>query len=74
MTDNSGRGGLEDSPFTFKQSKDGSVFIHWRGTPALVLKGSKAAAFLARISNQSVADQQLEMARVTGNFKRGNER
>jgi hypothetical protein len=74
MTVSGARGGLEDSPFTFKQSKDGRVFIHWRGTQALVLKGSKARAFLSRMSNQSLPEQQLEMARVTGNFKRGNER
>jgi hypothetical protein len=50
------------------------VFITWRGREVKVLTGAQAGRFLARVEGASEADAQLEMARVTGNFKRGNER
>ncbi len=63
-------GGLEDSPFSFRENKDGKVFISWRGSPVMTLKGSKAAAFLRRISGLGELRQQKIMARINGNFKR----
>lgn len=74
MPDEGARGGLDGSPFTAREGKDGKVFIYWHGTQARVLKGEKARSFLLRMAKLSAQDQQLEMARVTGNFKRGNER
>jgi hypothetical protein len=68
------RGGLEDAPFTYRESKDGRVFILWRGQQAMVLKGKRGASFLSRLEGLDVLEQQLEMARITGNFKRGNEK
>ena len=67
------RGGLEDAPFSYHAGKDGKVFISWRGQRAAVLGGQKATAFLSRIAGLDGASQQLAMAKVTGNFKRGNE-
>jgi hypothetical protein len=40
----------------------------------MVLTGSRAKAFLLRIADKDDAGQQMVMARITGNFKRGNER
>ena len=40
------------------------------GRRATTLRGAAASQFLARVD----ADPQLAMARVTGNYKRGNER
>jgi hypothetical protein len=73
-SDNPGRGGLEDSPFSFREIGGGKVFILWRGQQVKILKGEKAASFLERISGQDPLGQQLVMAKVTGNFKRGNEK
>jgi hypothetical protein len=67
------RGGLEDMPFSYRTSKDGRVFISWRGQQAMILKGSKASSFLSRAETLDAQGKQLEMARITGNFKRGNE-
>lgn len=39
----------------------------------MVLKGGKAESFLRRVAGLDAAGQQLVMAKVTGNFKRGNE-
>lgn len=59
------------SGFTYATNADGSVTIDHRGRTAGTLRGSRAAAFLAEIAS---ADDQLVMARWTGNYRRGNER
>jgi hypothetical protein len=60
--------------FSWRSTRDGRVFIAWRGRQVKVLTGAEAGRFVARIEGVSEDDAQLEMARVTGNFKRGNER
>jgi hypothetical protein len=50
--------------------RDGVVIFH-RGRRAGVLRGRRAEEFLADVQ---VMDPQELMARVTGNYKRGNER
>lgn len=47
------------------------VVITHRGVRAAVLRGARAAAFLDDVE---AADPQRLMARVTGNYRRGNER
>jgi hypothetical protein len=60
--------------FGWRATRDGRVFITWRGREVKVLTGAQAGRFLARVEGATDAEAQLEMARVTGNFKRGNER
>jgi hypothetical protein len=68
------RGGLEDTPFSYRQGGDGKVFLSWRGRQVMILKGRKAQSFLLKLADLDAPGQQLLMARETGNFKRGNER
>lgn len=49
----------------------GDVIITHRGTPAATLRGARAAAFLEDVESD---DAQELMARLTGNYRRGNER
>jgi hypothetical protein len=65
---------LEDRPFSYRVAKDDRVMIEWNGRRASVLTGAKAQRFLAAVDGADEERAQLEMARVTGNFKRGNER
>jgi hypothetical protein len=65
---------LESEPFSFRETKDGRVLIDWNDRRAAVLTGARAARFLAAVDGATAERRQLEMARVTGNFKRGNER
>ena len=65
---------LEDRPFSYRVAKDGRVMIEWKGRSASVLTGAKARRFLVAVEGADDERAQLEMARVTGNFKRGNER
>ena len=57
--------------FSWKQRKNGTVVILHNGAVATTLRGRKAEDFLAEAE---VSDDQELMARVTGNYKRGNER
>ena len=65
------RGKLQEQPFTFKATADGKVFIYWHGRQVVILKDGYAERFLRGLTDENA---QLRMARVTGNFKRGNER
>lgn len=49
---------------------DEIVIMH-HGIRAATLRGAKATDFLSRIDRE---DPQLLMARLTGNYRRGNER
>jgi hypothetical protein len=59
--------------FAYRLVKDGRVRISHRDRHVVTLAGERAAAFRAALEEDG-ADEQLLMARVTGNFKRGNER
>lgn len=68
------RGKLQERPFSFRETRDGKVFISWHGKHAVTLQGAAAEKFLAAMPAADADHAQLLMARVTGNFKRGNER
>ncbi len=68
------RTSIEDAAFHFQVRKNGEAVISYHGKPVSTLRGKDAAKFTSRISNLEGREAQLLMARVTGNFKRGNER
>ncbi|MCP5028702.1 MAG: hypothetical protein GY929_20705 [Actinomycetia bacterium] len=57
--------------FEWAKRKNGDVVIVHQGQTAAVLRGNKAEAFLEAVQD---GDEQALMARLTGNYKRGNER
>ncbi len=59
--------------FRHQTRKNGDIVIFHHGKAAGVLRGDKAAAFLVELAEEG-ADDQSVMARLTGNYKRGNER
>lgn len=69
------RNRLEEQPFSYRVNKDNTVFIDYFGRQVKILKGKDADNFLRKM-NASENDKtlQLIMAKITGNFKRGNER
>ncbi|MHB8630056.1 MAG: hypothetical protein ACYDBJ_26295 [Aggregatilineales bacterium] len=72
------RGKLDEQPFDYQITKDGRVFISWnrkRVSGAVDHAAAKLIALLLRLDEQGdEANIQLALAKVTGNFKRGNER
>lgn len=57
--------------FSFIARKSGDVVISHHGRVATVLRGDRASRFLAAVEG---GEPQELMARITGNYKRGNER
>lgn len=65
--------GLEDRPFAWSR-RGNEVLISHRGRPVTVLRHAAANGFLSRLARLDEDGAQQLMARVTGNFRRGNER
>lgn len=63
-----------DLGFTYRIRKNGEVEIFHRGRLASTLRGRDAEDFTQALPDERSAQAQQWMARVTGNFKRGNER
>lgn len=69
------RGELETEPYAWRSMKDGTVFVSRDGRAATTVRGPAAATLLTKLREAPDArSEQLLLARVTGNFKRGNER
>ncbi len=64
----------EDLGFRFQQRKSGETVITRASHVVTTLRGQAATEFAAEMSGATLADQQQVMARITGNYKRGNER
>ncbi len=65
---------FDEDIFSYRVGKDGKVFITWHGKQVTVLQGKAAQKLLAKVQGAKRRDVQLALAKVTGNFKRGNER
>lgn len=63
--------GQRPSGFDYTVSATGEVRIRHHGRVATTLRGQRAVDFLDDVW---AGDDQLLMARLTGNYKRGNER
>lgn len=59
--------------FTYTERGDDVVLLH-HGRPAATLRGRRAAVFLEDVTAGDERDAQELMARLTGNYRRGNER
>lgn len=60
-----------DDPFEYQTRKSGDVVIRRGGRVVTTLRGKAAARFLQDVQRR---DPQQLMARLTGNYRRGNER
>ena len=59
--------------FAFKPMKNGDVQVTHHGRLASTLRGRDAVAFLHEMARADEQAQQHAMARLTGNYRRGNE-
>ena len=61
--------------FAYRITKDKKVFISYNGKQVTTLSRNRAEKFIADIAGADDGNEvQLIMAKVTGNFKRGNEK
>ncbi len=65
---------MASPPFTWTVRKSGDVVINHHGRPAGTLRGAQAAKFLTLADRGDEDAAQAALARLTGNYKRGNER
>ena len=70
------RARLEDEPFGHRLTKDGRVLVSFEGRQVAVVAGRRAQRLIAELqaAGADVAGVQMLLAKVTGNFKHGNER
>ena len=69
------RNRLDDMMFHYRVTKNNIVIIEYYGKQIMILKGNDAEKFLNKINRaNNEKEKQLIMAKITGNFKRGNER
>ncbi len=74
MSEEKSQNPLDDKPFSYNKYKNGNVSIYWNEREVTILKGKNAEKFLSQILGKTEFEEQLVMAKITGNFKRGNER
>lgn len=66
-----GRNALDLEPFSYRKGK---VALCWENRQVKLIKGRVAEKFLAVVEAADRGEAQRLMAKLTGNFKRGNER
>lgn len=65
---------LEEEPFDFQITKDGRVLVYWNGKLIKTIAGKQAEKFIAAADTLDDYEIQMALAKLTGNFKHGNER
>ncbi|WP_312651910.1 hypothetical protein [Proteiniclasticum sp.] len=68
------RNRLDDHPFDYVVFKNQSLQIYYNGKPVVILKDQKARDLIEKLEKAEDKDIQLILAKITGNFKRGNEK
>lgn len=69
------RNRLDEEPFTYKISKNLTVFISFKGREIKSVKGKEAEKLVGRLQQaETTKDIQLVLAKATGHFKHGNEK
>lgn len=64
----------DEEVFTYKQTKENKVFVYWKGKQVSILTGKASEKFLKSVEGKDHLETQLVLAKITGNFKRGNEK
>ena len=70
------RNRLSEEPFAYQITKNGTVAINYKGKQIKIVKDKDAERLIARIKavEDNITEVQLLLAKITGNFKRGNEK
>ncbi|MEW9502380.1 hypothetical protein [Jeotgalibacillus marinus] len=70
------RNRLSEEPFSYQMTKKGTVMISYEGKQVKIVKDKEAEHLLSKIKevDHDRTKVQLLLAKITGNFKRGNEK
>ena len=65
---------IAEEPFDYRTTKNGLVYISYKGRTVTTLRGRESSQFLSKVESGNTRDIQLAMAKATGHFKHGSER
>ncbi|ENQ3107550.1 hypothetical protein ACEOWJ_003644 [Bacillus cereus] len=67
---------LSKEPFAYQITKKGTVIIYYGGKQIKIVKDREVERLIAKIKegDDNITAVQLLLAKITGNFKRGNEK
>ena len=65
---------MKNNQFSYQEAKSGIVMISSNNRVVTILKGKAARKYLMKVRLLDESGQQRHMAKVTGQFKFGNER
>jgi hypothetical protein len=68
---------MGNEQFSYRITRNGKLFVYWHGRQGkreIVLAGARAEKLTSELPAMTPEQQQLALAKATGNFKRGNER
>lgn len=68
------RGRLDDDPFDYQVTKNGQVLVSRGGRQVATVAGPRARKLVAVLERGDERTVQLALAKITGNYKHGNER
>lgn len=69
------RNKLKEEPFNYQITKKGTVIIFYKGKQIKIAKDGKAAQLIEKLNEaENKMEVQLLLAKITGNFKHGNEK
>lgn len=64
---------LKEYPFSYRESKE-KVLVYFNNKMIMTVAGKNAAKLMAKLSSADDFQEQLILAKITGNFKHGNEK
>lgn len=68
------RNRLDENPFDYQVYKNRNVQIYYKGKPVMLLKDRQAMDLTVKLERAEGKEVQLILAKITGNFKHGNEK
>ncbi len=68
------RNKLSDNPFHYQITNSQTILLYYKNKLIKTLGEKDAKKFIAKVKSKSEYEVQFELAKITGNFKRGNEK
>jgi len=65
---------LKEKPFSYKITKANKTFIYFENKRIKILSEKETEKFILKIKGKDDFQIQMVLAKITGNFKHGNER
>lgn len=65
---------LLEEPFSYKFTKSNKTLIYYEGRQIMMLSEKDTKKLMSKLKGKKGIEEQLVLAKATGNFKHGNER